>query len=56
MTMESRSIRKSRCNDAEQAKKYSEEHKAQKEADIKRLEEEYEAKTAEFKKTMRDSI
>ena len=40
---------------AEQAKKFSKQLQAQKERDINWLEEEYEAKTAEFKKTLQDS-
>ena len=39
-----------------QGDKFSEQLQAQKEAGIKRLEEKYEAKTAEFKKTMQESI
>ena len=40
----------------DQENKFSEQLQAQKEANSKRLEEEYQAKTAEFKKTMQDSI
>ena len=40
----------------EYVKMYSEQFKAQKDADIKWLEDEYKAKTVEFKKTMTNSI